>query len=641
MCGIAGLLDPGWTGAPEELSALAAAMAAPLAHRGPDDSGTWSDPEAGVAFGHRRLAVIDLSPAGHQPMVSADGRWVVSYNGECYNSAELSAGLPDRGRSLRGHCDTEVVIEAVAAWGLRRALERINGMFAVALWDRKERVLHLARDRMGEKPLYYAVAARRVLFGSELRALTAYPRFDTTIDRQALALYLRLSYVPAPFTIYEAARKLRAGSMVSIRWGGTGWPQPVQWWDFPQVARSAAAAGLEDRATAPGVLDRLECLLRDSVARRLVADVPVGAFLSGGIDSSLVTALAQAAASAPVRTFTVGFGGEGQDETAHAAAVARHLGTDHTEMHVTPDDVLRAMPELHKCWDEPFADPSELPTMLLCGQARRHVTVALSGDGGDEVFGGYRRYTAGSYIGQLVLSLPAPARRAGAAVLGSLPRVVLDRFGERSDLSNRLHKLSGALAANSVREMYSSLVSAWDDAESVVVGHENGPWNGPPDLPWPADPVEAMMAWDTMSTLPDEMLTKVDRASMSFGLEVRVPLLDHRVVQAAWELPPGLRVSRGRGKRALRLVLERHVPSHLVDRPKTGFDPPIADWLRGPLREWAEDLLSERRVSDEGLFKPARVRSCWAEHTSGRAGRDYAVWAVLIFQAWLDGQTVA
>jgi len=636
MCGIAGVLDPAVIGRGEELAALAAAMAAPLAHRGPDDEGIWCDPDAGVAFSHRRLAVIDLSATGRQPMVSADGRWVLSYNGECYNATDLRSLLPDGGRRLRGHCDTEVVVEAVAAWGLRQALERINGMFALALWDRRERVLHLVRDRLGEKPLYYAVDRGRLLFGSELRALTVHPGFDRDIDRRALALYLRLSYVPAPFTIYRAARKLAAGAMLSIRPGDVSWPQPTQWWDFRSVAGSAA----EGRADLgfSSCIDELESLLRDSVARRLVADVPVGTFLSGGIDSSLVTALAQGTSSKQVRTFTVGFGGQGQDETAYAAAVARHLGTDHTEMHLTATDALAAAGELHKYWDEPFADPSALPTLLLCSQARRHVTVALSGDGGDEVFGGYRRYTAGSVIARLALPLPAGIRRAGATALQSIPETLLERFGRANDLGNWIHKLSRAMVASSVQEMFSSLVSAWDDPETVVLGYANGEWSGPPELPWSTDPVEAMMAWDTLLTLPDEMLTKVDRASMSFGLEVRVPLLDHRVVRAAWELPSALRVSRGQGKKALRLVLDRYVPRELVDRPKTGFDPPIADWLRGPLREWAEDLLSESRLSAQGLFDPARIRSCWADHMSGRPGKDYAVWAVVFFQAWLDGQ---
>ncbi len=648
MCGIAGLMDPGWSGSSEELAAAAGAMAAPLAHRGPDDEGTWADPSAGVGLGHRRLAVVDLSPAGHQPMVSADGRWVASYNGECYNAGELRSELPGGGAGLRGHCDTEVVVEAVAAWGLGRALERINGMFALALWDRRDRVLHLVRDRLGEKPLYYALVDGVVLFGSELRAIAADARFPTGIDHGALALLLRLNYIPAPHTIYAAARKLAAGTMVSIRPGEAGWPEQVTWWDFPAVARAAAASRPAGRPVADGeAIERLDELLRDAVARRMVADVPVGTFLSGGIDSTLVTALAQAGAPGAVRTFTVGFGGEGQDEAAHAAAVARHLGTEHTELRLSPSDALQAVPDLHRWWDEPFADPSQLPTLLLCREARRHVTVALSGDGGDEVFGGYRRYTAGSRLARWVLPVPAGARRAAATAIGGVPAGLWERAGRAGsrvaprlvagDLATKAHKLAGVLGAASARELYMGLVSAWDDAEPVVLGDSVSPWQGPAELGWPAGPAEAMMVWDTLSTLPDEMLTKVDRASMAVGLEARVPLLDHRVVQAAWALAPSLRVVGGTGKRALRLVLDRYVPRHLVERPKTGFDPPVGAWLRGPLRSWAEDLLSESRLRAQGLLDPAPIRARWAEHLSGLAGREYSLWAVLVFQSWLDG----
>ncbi len=428
MCGIAGLLDPGWSGTAQELSDLARAMARPLAHRGPDDEGTWCDGEVGVGFGHRRLAVIDLSPAGHQPMVSADGRWVAAYNGECYNAAELRAALPDRGRGLKGRCDTEVVVEAVAAWGLRPTLERLDAMFALALWDRRDRVLHLTRDRLGEKPLYYSVMGGVVLFGSELRALLAHPRFSREIDRRALALLLRLNYIPAPLTIFSGARKLAAATLVSLRPGQRGWPEPEVWWDFPAAARTAMAArppGGDDQ----GALDQLEAVLAEAVSRRLVADVPIGSFLSGGIDSSLVTALAQAGSRGPVRTFTVGFAGQGHDEADHAEAVARHLGTAHTRIDLTADDALNLVPHLGRHYDEPFADPSQLPTLLMCREASRHVTVALSGDGGDEAFGGYRRYTAGAVLSRRVLPLPRRLRGAAAGALDAVPGAVWDGIG--------------------------------------------------------------------------------------------------------------------------------------------------------------------------------------------------------------------
>jgi asparagine synthase (glutamine-hydrolysing) len=647
MCGIAGLLDPGWSGTAEELAHLARAMAQPLTHRGPDDEGSWCDSEAGIGFGHRRLAVIDLSPAGHQPMVSADGRWVADYNGECYNAAELRTALPDGGRGLKGHCDTEVVVEAVAAWGLRPTLERLDAMFALALWDRQDRILYLARDRLGEKPLYYAMAGGVALFGSELRALLAHPRFSSDIDRRALALLLRLNYIPAPMTIFIGARKLAAGTLVSLRRGQPGWPEPEVWWDFPTVARTAMTAR-RDEGDDRGALDRLEAVLTESVSRRLAADVPLGTFLSGGVDSSLVAALAQRASSRPVRTFTVGFGGHAGDEAAHAAAVARHLGTDHTRLDLRADDALSLVPDLGRYYDEPFADPSQLPTLLMCREARRHVTVALSGDGGDEAFGGYRRYTAGTALSRRLLPLPLGLRRAAARGLDTVPGSVWDgveRGVQRlrphptgSALGTRAHKLTRMLTAESSREVYMSLVSAWDDAEAVVVGGPNTHWSGPPTLSGlAATPAEEMMAWDTLSTLPDEMLVKVDRASMAFGLEVRPPLVGHAVVEAAWALPPSLRISGGVGKRALRLLLDRHVPHDLIDRPKTGFDPPLGAWLRGPLRGWAEDHLADSRLRAQGLLDPEAVRSVWDAHLAGRPGLDYALWAVLVFEAWFDG----
>jgi asparagine synthase (glutamine-hydrolysing) len=646
MCGIAGLLDHGWSGTDEELARLARAMAAPLAHRGPDDEGTWSDAEAGIAFGHRRLAVIDLSEAGHQPMVSADGRWVASYNGECYNAAELRGALPDRGRSLKGHCDTEVVVEAVAAWGLRPTLERLDAMFALALWDRRDHVLHLVRDRLGEKPLYYAVHGSVVLFGSELSALVAYPRFNREIDRRALALLLRLNYIPAPLTIYKDARKLAAGTLVSVRPDRGGWPQPEVWWDFPAAARTAMEARSPD-GDDEAALEQLEAVLAGSVARRMVADVPVGTFLSGGIDSTLVTALAQKNTTATVRTFTVGFDGRGRDEADHAEAVARHLGTAHTRIDLTADDALKLVPQLGRYYDEPFADPSQLPTLLMCREARRHVTVALSGDGGDEAFGGYRRYTAGSVLSRRLQPVPRGVRRAAAGALKVVPGAVWDgieRGAQRlrpervgTDLGARAQKLARLVSAESSREVYMSLVSAWDDAETVVVRAPDAQWSGPPALPGlVATTAEEMMAWDTLSTLPDEMLVKVDRASMAFSLEVRPPLVDHKVVEAAWALPASLRIRGGVGKRALRLLVERHVPRQLVDRPKTGFDPPLGEWLRGPLREWADDHLALSRLREEGFLDPAAVRASWDAHQAGRPGLEYALWAVLVFEAWLD-----
>ena len=617
MCGIAGLLDP--TASAEELGRRARVMAGAVAHRGPDDEGVWVDANAGIGFGHQRLSVVDLSPAGHQPMVSADGRWVITYNGECYNAPELRKELR---ADLRGHCDTEVVLEAVAAWGMVGALDRIDGMFALALWDCRERELHLVRDRLGEKPLYYALAGGGVLFGSELRALAADPRLYREIDRTALALLLQLNYIPAPRTIYAGARKLAAGTMVTFRTGWTGWPEPVTWWDFRSEAQAAMGRRPAGRVDEQATIDRLESVLRESVQRRLVADVPVGCFLSGGIDSSLVAALA----GAGLRTFSVGFGGAEGDEAAHAAAVARHLGTDHTQIDLSAGDALAAVPSLPSVWDEPFADPSQLPTLLLCREARRQVTVALSGDGGDEMFGGYRRYTAGALLGRGVVAAPRPVRSAAARVLGAVPSPAWRGMG------GRVAKLRSFVTASSGEEVYTKLVSAWPDP-SEVAGSPSG-W-APPALGWSNGLADQMMAWDTLSTLPDEMLVKVDRASMSVGLEVRVPLLAPAVMASAWELPPAWRVRGWQGKRALREVLYRHVPKALVDRPKAGFDPPLATWLRGPLREWASDLLSPSHLSVDGLLAPEAVQQRWEAFLAGQPGHEYAVWAVLSFASWV------
>lgn len=637
MCGIAGVLDPDWRGSPDGLAELARRMGGRVAHRGPDDEGVWSDPAAGVAFGHRRLAVVDLSDAGHQPMESADGRWVITYNGECYNADELRRALPMRGEYLHGRCDTEVVLEAIAAWGVLPAIQRMDAMFAMALWDRQENCLHLLRDRLGEKPLYYSVEGKRIVFASGLGAIEALPAFNAEVDRSALAMFMRLNYIPAPATIYTSVRKLAAGSMVTVRAGQTGWPDPDKWWDFGEVARSATRRrpAVNSISITRDATDHIAGLLSNSVARRLEADVPVGMFLSGGIDSSLVAALAQNAATRPIRTFTVGFRGTDEDESEHAEAVARHLGTDHTRLELTPADALGLVPELPQWWDEPFADPSQLPTLLLCRQARGHVTVALSGDGGDEIFGGYRRYTAGSTAARWLLPLPVAVRHAGASLMEAIPKSAWDRLGPAAGA--RMHKLAGAMSANTPRDLYVSLISAWGDAESLVIGLDGRAWQGPPVLDWSTSVVESMMAWDTMTTLPDEMLVKVDRASMAVALEVRPPLLSHRVVEASWALPPNLRVKGGKGKVVLRDILSRHVPRELFERPKTGFDPPLAEWLRGPLRSWAEDLLSPVRLKTQGFFNPAPITARWQELLAGRPGREYSLWSVLMFQSWLEG----
>lgn len=625
-------------------------MADTLIHRGPDDAGVWVDDAAGLALGHRRLAILDLSPAGHQPMVSVSGRWVIAFNGEIYNHLELRRSLESQGRApaWRGHSDTETLLAAIEAWGLPGALQRSVGMFALALWDRESRTLTLARDRLGEKPLYYGWQRGVLLFGSELKALRAHPAFVGDIDRGALALFFRHNYVPAPHSIYQGIRKLPPGACLTIterqtRAGRAG--DPVRYWSFAQVVARGQRqpfAGTE----ADAVLEA-ERLLRQAVAGQMVADVPLGAFLSGGVDSSTVVALMQAQSRRPVRTFTIGFHEGEYNEAQHAAAVARHLHTDHTELYVTPDQAMQVIPRLPALYDEPFADSSQIPTFLVAQLARQHVTVSLSGDGGDELFGGYNRYFWAHGLWRRLGWMP-PGLRAGAARLlttwspeawnrawgtvgGLLPRRY--RFPNPGD---KLHKLAEVLAATAPEAVYRSLVSHWRTPSALVLGAvEPSTVLTQPDT-WPPvdDGRHRMMALDTESYLPDDILVKVDRAAMGVSLETRVPLLDHRVVEFAWTLPLGLKIRGGVGKWLLRQVLYRHVPERLIERPKMGFGIPIDHWLRGPLRDWAEDLLDERRLREAGYLDPIPVRRLWAEHVTGTRNWQHHLWDVLMWEAW-------
>ena len=640
MCGIAGVLDPERLTPPGDLAAIAAAMAGTLRHRGPDDEGVWVDAAAGLALAHRRLAVIDLSAEGHQPMVSASGRFVVDFNGEIYNHSTLRADLEGGGRRFRGRSDTEVLAEAIDQWDLIPALERCNGMFALAVWDRQERELSLVRDRLGEKPLYWAQVGPALIFGSELKALESHPSFRPEVDRDVLTLYLRLGYVPAPQTIYRNVWKLAAGHVVTIKGQAT---EVRSWWDAAAVLGSAASS--RRPISDADAVEACEHLLADAVSLRMDADVPVGAFLSGGVDSSLVVALMQEASSRPVRTFTVGFGLDSDPDLTGAAGVARHLGTEHTEVRLSPAEALALVPRLPRIWDEPFADPSELPTALMCSAARQHVTVALSGDGGDEVFAGYNRYILTRWAWPRIHRMPRLLRTPAGRALRSVPPAVWDRGLNRMDRvlphalrvnnpGDKAHKLGLMLGATSPDDLHRVLVSQWDNPQPIVRGaREPAPTWTSPALD---DPTERMMFADTVTTLPDEMLTKVDRASMATSLEVRVPLLDHRVVEAAWGLPIDLRLRQGSGKWVLRQVLYRHIPQALVDRPKMGFDPPVAAWLRGPLHDWARDLLEPGRLREEGFLEPELVQDRWADHQTRRRNWDYALWGVLMFQAWLE-----
>ena len=645
MCGIAGWLT---TSGPSvtDPGATLEEMTGTIRHRGPDDGGRWHDEETGIALGHRRLAILDLTAAGHQPMHSGSSRFVVVFNGEIYNFRELRAELVRCGHHFRGTSDTEVLLAAVEQWGVEAAVRRFNGMFALALWDRYRRELHLVRDRAGEKPLYFGWFGGTVVFGSELKALRAHPRFRGDVDRGALALFLRLGYVPAPYTIFSGVRKVVPGTIVRIGSQAPHDEKTIEYWSPRALVERAAAdpfAGTPDEA-----VSRLDALLRDAIRLRMEADVPLGAFLSGGVDSSTIVALMQALSDRPVKTFTMGFHEARYDESGDAAAVARHLGTDHTAMYVTPEDALAVIPRLPVLYDEPFADASQIPTFLVSELTRRHVTVSLSGDAGDELFGGYRRYALGAALWSRINRVPRGMRLKAAAMLGH-PRLaegsgcwkaldpVCRRLTGKRPLSERARQAADMLPIGSVPALHHYMMSFWKDP-SVLIPEAPEPLVAATDPARWADRSRGvaaeMMYLDFVTYLPDDILVKMDRASMGVSLEARIPLLDHRLIEFAWSLPASVKRRNGVSKWPLRELLYRHVPRHLVDRPKRGFAVPIAAWLRGPLRDWADDLLDERRLRDEGLLDPAPIRRKWAEHLSGRTNADYALWAVLMFQAW-------
>jgi asparagine synthase (glutamine-hydrolysing) len=652
MCGFAGFLGGAALFGGGRAAPVASAMAGSIRHRGPDHGGNWLDPDAGVAFAHRRLAIVDLSAAGDQPMESHSGRYVTIYNGEIYNHLDLRRQLEEAGHSFewRGHSDTETLLAAIDAWGVRGALERSIGMFALALWDRRERQLILARDRLGEKPLYYGWQGEgqeaAFLFGSELKALRQHPAFAGAIDREALTLLMRYAYVPAPHSIYQGIRKLMPGCFATLR-AGRREPEIEAYWSAAEVAERGRREPLT--ASPAEAVESLEHLLMDAVGLQMIADVPLGAFLSGGVDSSTIVALMQAQSTRPVKTFSIGFHEEEYNEAAHAKAVAEHLGTDHTELYVTPEEAMRVIPQLPEMYDEPFADSSQIPTFLVAQLARRSVTVSLSGDAGDELFGGYNRYKMTAAFWRRLSMIPRPVRGAVAAGLTSVsPRSwnriasavepILPQSLRMQAPGDKIHKGAGVLKSASADELYRGLVSSWRDPEALVVGGRE-----PSTLLTGAAPslsglseIERMMALDLITYLPDDILAKVDRAAMSVSLETRVPLLDHRVVEYAWRLPIDYKIRGGQTKWALREVLYRHVPRSLIERPKMGFGIPIGDWLRGPMRPWAEALLDPERLAREGYFRPEAIRGMWQAHLRGDLNGQVRLWIVLMFQTWLD-----
>lgn len=629
MCGLSGFLSSQRLadGAPPILQSMAAA----ITYRGPNDCGTWHDMQTGIGLAHTRLSIVDLSSAGHQPMPSACDRYVTAFNGEIYNHLALRQQLEAKRQApaWRGHSDTETLLACFAAWGIEQTLQATVGMFAIALWDKQEQVLTLARDRMGEKPLYWGWCGDTLLFGSELKALKAHPAFKAYIDRNSLALLLRHNYIPAPHCIYQGIEKLRAGYWVQIKQGQQRQDvAPTSYW----LLKTVVEAGLANpfNGSDAQAIDLLEQQLSASIGLQMLADVPLGAFLSGGVDSSTIVALMQQQSRRPVQTFAIGFNEPGYNEAEYAKEVAAHLGTEHTELYVGAAEALAVIPKLPQIYCEPFADSSQIPTFLVSQMAKRQVTVALSGDGGDELFGGYNPYQFAPKVWRAISALPLALRKLAVSVLSGLP------------VPEKLHKLLNVLPVSDREAFYTVLMSHWQQPEQVVIdaGYSATALNTPAAWPQVDSFAHWMMAMDAQQYMADDILVKVDRAAMANSLETRVPLLDHRVVELAWQLPLNLKIREGKGKWVLREVLYRHVPRELIERPKKGFSIPLGSWLRGPLRDWADALLNEQRLQHEGYFHVAPIRQLWKGHLAGRKDNSRQLWSVLMFQAWLEDQNL-
>jgi len=651
MCGMVGYL-----GSVEGCNLLNS-MAERITHRGPDDSGVWLDGAAGIALAHQRLSIVDLSPAGHQPMVSASGRYVIVFNGEIYNHLEMRGELEKQSRvssttkeagaknHWRGHSDTETLLAGFEVWGIETTLKKTVGMFAIALWDREEKVLTLARDRMGEKPLYYGFQNKTFLFGSELKALKAHPNFLGEIDRDVLCLYLRHCYIPAPYSIYKGIKKLLPGTYLQVRLGDDASSHaltPKVYWSLADVAAQGVAAPFEGSDT--DVIGALDSQLRQSIGLQMVADVPLGAFLSGGVDSSAVVALMQAQSMRPVKTFSIGFDEAGYNEAVYAKAVAQHLGTEHTELYLSAAEAMAVIPLLGKIYDEPFSDSSQIPTFLVSQMAKQDVTVSLSGDAGDELFCGYNRYGLADHWGRIEKA-PVGVRKLVSNVIDLIQSETWDgvfqqisKFKKMPDnMGNKLGKFARVMKSDTIQDAYFSLVSEIDGSKQIVIGAtEAETWLRQVGMNASfQDAKQHMMFMDAMTYLPDDILVKVDRAAMANSLETRVPFLDHRVVELAWRLPTAMKMHEGKTKWILRQVLYQYVPQQLIERPKAGFSIPLGDWLRGPLRDWGESLLDEQRLKHDGYFNIHFVRELWGAHLAGRHNHQSLLWSILMFQIWL------
>lgn len=647
MCGIAGFWDIQQRHNSDELSGIVGTMRDTLLHRGPDAGDNWVDAAQGIAFGHRRLSILDLSAHGAQPMHSANGRYVIIFNGEIYNHQELKQDLNNAGvaPSWRGHSDTEIILAAFEAWGIEQTLTKLVGMFAIALWDTTQRLLYLIRDRIGEKPLYYGWCNNYLLFGSELKSLKAHTAWQAAIDPEALSLFMRYNCVPAPYTIYKDIKKLEPGHMLIIN-RDKQITDKVYWSLQQVITQQQMYTGTPEQA-----VNILHDKLSLAVKQQMVADVPLGAFLSGGIDSSTIVALMQEQSNRAVKTFTIGFDDQNYNEAESAKAVAQHLGTDHTELYLSPEQTQSIIPDMASIYDEPFADASQLPTYIVAKLTKQHVTVSLSGDGGDELFAGYNRYNWVPTIWNKIGVLPGPLRSLAARFITSLPphlwdrtftllQPLLPRFARQRNPGDKMHKLARILDARTPQQIYHRLISHWYDNEAVVHGIDSTKpllKNLIHDIP-AQSLIESMMYMDTHRYLPDDILTKVDRAGMAVSLETRIPFLDHRVAEFAWSLPLDIKLRNGKSKWIVRELLQRYVPNELIDRPKMGFGVPIDQWLRGPLKSWANDLLSSSSLDKHAMLDKKLIQKKWQEHLSGVRNWQYQLWDILMFQTWYEAQ---